>query len=144
MMPYMAFAGGLPDPAITPGAIDLNITQNNIQQTVCVKGYTKQIRPPTYFTNRLKKSQIRKYGYADSDPRHYEEDHLIPLNIGGAPWDPKNLWPQPRTGEWNASRKDELEFALYKRVCSGQVLLSEAQKAYTTDWIQAYKHYLKR
>jgi hypothetical protein len=43
---FPAWASGLPDPVLTPGAINLNVTQENIQQTVCVKGYTKTIRPP--------------------------------------------------------------------------------------------------
>jgi hypothetical protein len=25
----------------------------------------------------------------------YEEDHLIPLEDGGGPTDPRNLWPEP-------------------------------------------------
>ncbi len=135
-------AGDLPDPRITPGAIDHHITQANIQQTVCQKGYTKTVRPPAYFTNKLKKSQIRRYGYPDQDPRHYEEDHLIPLNIGGAPDDPRNLWPQARNSQWNAARKDDLEFKLYKQVCEGRVSLVDAQKVYTTDWIAGYKKYV--
>lgn len=139
----VAFAGDLPDPRITPGATDSSITQQNIQQTVCRKGYTKTVRPPAYFTNKLKKMQIREYGYADTDPRDYEEDHLIPLNIGGKPDNQRNLWPQPRNSQWNADKKDELEFKLYNLVCDGKVPLAEAQKAYATDWIQAYKRYVR-
>ena len=135
-------AGDLPDSRITPGAVDHNITQSNIQQTVCQKGYTKTVRPPAYFTNKLKKTQIRQYGYPDQDPRHYEEDHLIPLNIGGAPDDPKNLWPQPRNSQWNSARKDDLEFKLYKQVCERRISLIEAQKTYTANWITAYEKYV--
>ena len=137
-----AIAADLPDPRITPGAIDPSVTQANLQSTVCVKGYTKTVRPPSYFTNRLKKDQLREYGYADMDPRHYEEDHLIALSIGGAPEDPKNLWPQPRNSEWNAEKKDELEFKLYKLVCNGRVSLEEAQREMAKDWIGAYKKYV--
>lgn len=138
-----AVAGDLPDPKLTPGAIDPSITQGNIRSTVCQKGYTKTVRPPTYFTNKLKKSQIREYGYADTNPRDYEEDHLIPLNIGGNPDDPRNLWPQPRNSQWNAEKKDELEFKLYKLVCDGRVPLDEARKEITQDWIGAYKRFVR-
>jgi len=31
--------------------------------------------------------------YVDKAPSHYEEDHLISLELGGNPRDPKNLWP---------------------------------------------------
>ncbi len=139
----IAVAADLPDPRLTPGAIDPSITQQNIRSTVCMKGYTKSVRPPQNYTNKLKKKQIREYGFADSDPRHYEEDHLIPLNIGGNPDDPRNLWPQPRNSQWNADRKDELEFSLYKQVCDGRVPLDEARKAIAEDWIRAYKKYVR-
>ena len=88
-----AWAGDLPDPAITPGAINPDITQANIQHTICVRGYTKTIRPPAYFTNKLKKQRMTAYGYSDTNPKDYEEDHLIALEIGEAPWDEQNLWP---------------------------------------------------
>ena len=136
------YAGGLPDALLTPGAIDPSITQENIQQTVCVKGYTKTVRPPTYFTNRLKKSQIREYGFADHDPSNYEEDHLIPLSIGGHPTDERNLWPQARRSEWGADKKDQLEVVLYKLVCSGRVPLADAQREMAQDWISAWKRYV--
>jgi hypothetical protein len=138
----VANATDLPDAKLTPGAIDPAITQQNFQSTVCVKGYTKTVRPPAYYTNKLKKAQIIEYGYADTNPKHYEEDHLIPLSIGGSPNDPLNLWPQPRLSEWNAQKKDALELRLYKLVCNGAVTLDEARNAMSQNWIDAYKRYL--
>ncbi|MFZ6772291.1 hypothetical protein ACO0LB_06190 [Undibacterium sp. SXout7W] len=136
------FAGDLPDRAMTPGAINPDVTQDNIQETVCIKGFTKTIRPPAYYTNKLKKIQIREYGYADTNPKHYEEDHLIALSIGGAPRDDKNLWPQPRISEWDAAKKDQLEFTLYKMVCANKISLADAQHAMANDWISAWKTYV--
>ncbi len=136
-----AHAGDLPDRAMTPGAINPDVTQDNIHSTVCVKGWTKTVRPPAFYTNRLKKSQIREYGYGNSSPRDFEEDHLIPLSVGGHPTDPRNLWPQPRNSEWNADRKDDLEFALYKGLCHGEVTLEEARRAFASNWIAAYRRY---
>ena len=138
----LAFAGDLPNTKLTPGAIDPNITQADIFSTVCVKGYTKTVRPPAYFTNKLKKEQIVLYGYADVNPTHYEEDHLIPLSIGGNPNSPLNLWPQPRMSEWRAEKKDVLELRLQRLVCSGQLNLDDARNAIARDWISAYKNYV--
>ena len=138
----LATAGDLPDPRFSPGAINPRITQANIAETICVKGYSKTVRPPVYYTNKLKLIQIESYGYADTDPRDYEQDHLIPISLGGDPVSPLNEWPEPRIGYWNAVRKDTLEFALYKMVCAGQITLTEAQHAFASDWIVAYKHYL--
>jgi len=137
-----AIGGDLPNPALTPGAIDPYITQQNIHQTVCIKGYTKTIRPPAHYTNKLKKRQIREYGYVDRNPKHYEEDHLIALSIGGNPRDPHNLWPEPRKSEWNAAKKDQLEFVLYKMVCRGEISLAQAQHEMGTDWIEAWNRYV--
>ena len=139
----IAMAGDLPDVNLTPGSIYASINQSNIQSTICVRGYTKTVRPPAYFTNKLKKKQMADYGYADINPSHYEEDHLIPLSIGGNPSDPANLWPQPRLSEWNAEKKDILEFKLYKLVCEGTVTLDDARHQISTNWIETYKRYVK-
>jgi hypothetical protein len=141
-LPLCAPASDLPDPTHTPGAINLAVTQQNIQETICVRGYTKTIRPPAHFTNKLKKRQLRQYGYADPNPKHYEEDHLIALSIGGSPDDERNLWPEPRNTEWNAEKKDQLEFVLYKMVCGNEISLGEAQREMAGNWIEAWKKYV--
>jgi hypothetical protein len=138
----LACAGDLPDNRLTTGYYNPDVTQENIHSTVCVKGYSKAIRPPSYFTNKLKKRQLAEYGYADTNPQHYDEDHLIPLSIGGSPDHPKNLWPQPRFSEWNAEKKDRLEFKIYRLVCEGKVPLNEARQAMAENWIEAYKRYM--
>jgi hypothetical protein len=136
------WASDLPDTSLTPGAINAEVTQQNIHSTVCVKGYTKTIRPPAHYTNKLKKRQMREYGYADRNPKHYEEDHLVALSIGGAPHDPRNLWPEPRNSEWSAKKKDKLEFVLYKMVCRQEISLADAQHAMATNWIEAWKRFV--
>ena len=138
-----AFAADLPDRSMTPGLINPEVSQANINSTICIKGYTKTIRPPAYVTNRLKKLQIAQYGYQDINPSHYEEDHLIPLSIGGHPNDPSNLWPQPRISEWNAEKKDILELRLLKMVCTGEIGLDQARKEISEDWISTYKRYVR-
>ncbi len=139
----LAMPADLPDLKRTAGDIDPAVTQQNIHSTICVKGYTKTVRPPSYYTNKLKKAQITEYGYADTNPQHYEEDHLIPLSIGGSPNDPQNLWPQPRLSEWNAQKKDILELRIYKLVCDGVVPLGEARLALAQNWIDAYRRYMQ-
>lgn len=131
----------LPDPNLTPGTINPDVTQENIASTICVKGFTNTIRPPAAYTNALKKQQLREYGFADTHPSHYEEDHLIPLSLGGAPTDPRNLRPQARDSEYGADKKDQLEFVLYKNVCKGRLSLANAQQVIATDWISAWKRY---
>ena len=64
----LAMPADLPDLKRTAGDIDPAVTQQNIHSTICVKGYTKTVRPPSYYTNKLKKAQISEYGYADTNP----------------------------------------------------------------------------
>ncbi len=130
---------GLPDPVCTPGAIDSNVTQNNIKTTICVSGYTKTVRPPVSYTNGLKLQQIKEYGYADTNPKDFEEDHLISLEIAGSPIDPKNLWPETYGGSLGAREKDKVENYLHDAVCGGIITLDEAQKEVATDWTKVYQ-----
>ena len=125
---------GLPDPLCTPGAADPRVTQDNIQTTICVSGYTAKVRPSTAYTDSLKVQQIKAYGYADTNVADYEEDHLIPLEIGGHPTDPKNLWPEPRSGVNSATKKDGVENSLHNKVCSGLMTLAAAQAALAKNW----------
>ena len=137
-------APALPNPAFTPGAIDPAVTPQNLQSTVCVKGYTAKVRPDKKYTNRMKREQLRQFNYADRNPQNYEQDHLIPLSIGGNPSDPKNLWPQPRSGEWGAEQKNDLEFVVYKMVCNGDISLAEAQQRVARNWIEAYQAWVPK
>jgi hypothetical protein len=121
---------GLPDLRCTPGAFNNNVKQRNIRRTICVSGWTETVRPPTSYTNKLKIQGIKDYGFADTDLAHYEEDHLIPLAVGGSPRSPKNLWPEPYAISAGARTKDRLERVLHNRVCKGQVRLAKARRAF--------------
>jgi hypothetical protein len=132
-----------PDPARTPGAINPDITQNNIRETICNPRWsTKSIRPDASYTNRLKVEQIREYGYSDARLRDYEEDHFIPLELGGSPADPQNLWPEPfeaSIADGGAHAKDKVENYLHAEVCSGALTLEQAQREISEDWYRVYQ-----
>jgi hypothetical protein len=132
----------LPDPKLTPGALNPDVTQATIGTTICLRGWTRSVRPPRSYTERLKREQIAKYRYQDTDLRDYQEDHLIPLELGGATTDPRNLWPEPHDGVWNSRVKDRLERRLHSLVCNGALSLAEAQQAIATSWIEAYQTYI--
>ena len=125
---------GLPDPICTPGVADPRVTQDNIITTICGSGYTSKVRPSSGYTDALKTQQIKAYGYADTYLADYEEDHLIPLELGGHPTDPKNLWPEPLRGLYPATKKDGVENSLHTKVCAGLMTLAAAQAAIATNW----------
>ena len=89
------------------------------------------MRPPASYTDALKVRQIGQYGYGDTNPAGFEEDHLIPLELGGAPRDEHNLWPQPRT---DSTAKDRDEDGLHRAVCNGSMTLEQARGRMLTDW----------
>jgi hypothetical protein len=84
------------------------VTQATIHQTICVKGWTATVRPKGLPTKR-----------------GYEDDHIIPLELGGAPSAQVNLRfvPLPR-----ARRDDVLENQLRRQVCAHTITLAEGQK----------------
>ena len=101
----------LPDPHCTPGAVDPQVTQTDIGSTICSSGFTSTIRPPESVTEPEKEASAAAYGYSGSF--HVAEyDHLIPLELGGDPNDPANLWIEPPDNP-NATSfvntKDQLE-----------------------------------
>lgn len=125
--------GELPDPVCTPGAVDPRVTQADLATTICLSGYTQTVRPPVAYTDGLKRQGMADYGFTDPISDH-EEDHLIPLELGGSPSDPRNLWPEPGR---SPNPKDAVENRLHLLVCSGQVPLARAQQAIATDWTTA-------
>jgi hypothetical protein len=114
----------LADPKRTPGVLNPNVTQANIRSTVCRHGWTETIRPPVSYTNALKAKQMRQSGETGS-LSDYQEDHLISLELGGNPTDPRNLWPEPYP---RAADMDKTENELNAEVCSGQLTLAQAQE----------------
>ena len=133
------------DKKVTPGMLNTTVTQANIATTVCKSGWTATIRPTVTYTNKLKDTQLKTtyLSYTKiwgTSASAYEEDHLISLQLGGNPSDPKNLWPQPYADN-GARKKDVVETALKRLVCAGTLKLADAQKA-ILDWPTAYKKYV--
>jgi hypothetical protein len=131
-----AIAGDLPirpDLKLTPGAV---LTTD--AATVCMPGYTKTVR---HTSGKLKALIYREYGI-DRVSGHFEIDHLISLELGGADV-AENLWPESYdTMPWNAHTKDKLEDRLHALVCAGKLPIEQAQREIATDWIEAYERYL--
>jgi hypothetical protein len=127
----------LPDPSCQPGDLNPDVTQATIDSTICVSGWTATVRPSSSYTTALKKKQIVEYGYSDTSTSDYEEDHFVPLELGGAPKSERNLWPEPEYGDKTAANKDTVENKLKKAVCAGDVTLDDAQNAIITDWTTA-------
>jgi hypothetical protein len=89
------------------------------------------VRPPGSVTEPEKTASIAAYpdfGTVGS----YEYDHFVPLELGGATNDPRNLWPEPGA---SPNPKDTVEDELRQKVCDGQLSLAQAQHEIATNWV---------
>jgi hypothetical protein len=134
-----------PDARCTPGALNPAVTQATIASSICRRGWTSTVRPPESITEPEKLASMAAYGETSS-ASSFEYDHLVPLELGGAVNDPRNLWPEP--GHLGSSRssfyrnpKDRLKRALNRLVCGGELALSQAQRLIALDWVSAFRRF---
>lgn len=131
-----------PDRRCTPGAVNPAVTQSTIDSTICRSGWTATVRPPASITAKEKLASLRAYG--ESGTSRYEYDHFVPLELGGAVNDARNLWPEPdyakREGFY-LNPKDRLETALKRMVCARRMTLAAAQHAIAADWVSAFARF---
>lgn len=120
-----------PDPHCTPGALNPAVTQATIGRTICASGWTATVRPPVSVSEPEKLGSMAAYGDRGS-PGGYEYDHLVPLELGGATNDPRNLWPEPGAAP---NPKDAVEYALNRQVCGGTLSLAQAQREIAANWV---------
>lgn len=121
---------GTADRRCTPGALNPNVTQATIGTTICVKGWAATVRPPVAYTNALKLKQMVQYGEVGALSL-YKEDHIVPLEAGGNPTDPRNLFPQPNVP---AHLKDLDENAAQRDICTGRLTLKQGQDQILAKW----------
>ena len=122
---------------VTYCALNPDVTQATIGTTICVKGWTTSVRPPESYTYNLKKEQIAQEGLPGGTS-NYEEDHRMPLELGGAPSDVMNLSPESPP---SPNAKDSEETNLKYDVCDGRMTLVQAQQQMVSTWLAAYPGY---
>lgn len=133
-----------PDAHCTPGLRNPSVRQATIRTTICRSGWTATVRPPASITAVEKRASLRSYGDRLS-ASHYEYDHFLPLELGGAVNAAGNLWPEPdyaRRQGFYLNPKDRLENVLKSRVCSGRLPLVTAQRLIVGNWPAAYRTYV--
>jgi hypothetical protein len=107
------------------------VSQATIGRTICAEGWTDTVRPPESVTEQEKAASVAAYG--ESGPLSgYEYDHFVPLELGGATNDPRDLWPEP--GD-SPNTKDAVEDELRQEVCDGRLSLARAQREIAANWV---------
>jgi hypothetical protein len=138
--PTPAAVSAEPSPPLV--VLNQDVRQDNIQQTICVPGYTATVRPSTTYTNGIKRKLMREQSLPPESISSMELDHRVPLALGGHPRNEQNLMLQPWEGENGAKKKDRLERKLQILVCAGKVLLDDARRAIFFDWQLAYRTFI--
>jgi hypothetical protein len=83
---------------------------------------------------QIKAEMLAAIGEPIERRNQYELDHKIPLALGGAVIDRRNLALQPID---EAREKDAIEVCLSSLVCQGKIELEDAQSAIWEDWRKA-------
>jgi hypothetical protein len=108
--------------AATLGTTNPVVTQANIGQTICVRGWATSIRPPEKATWPIKRKLL-----AGRPSKRFVLDHVVPLAAGGAPLDPANLQLQTVAA---GKAKDVVEVRTSKAICAGRMTLQQGQAVF--------------
>jgi hypothetical protein len=139
-------AGGPPGPdglITVPGARNPEVEQANIQQTICVPGWSQIERKKLGSrAETLKKQAMAAANIPWSKSSLYELDHDASIEDGGSPTDPRNLSLQPYFGPRNAHDKDKVEDRIHALICSGKISLNQGFGELTSNWVAAYRKYV--
>jgi hypothetical protein len=111
----------LPNHHRIPGWYNPLVTDATVDTTVCNPGYSRSIRPPASYTSYVKKEQVKFWNLPQG---LYEEDHFVPLSVGGSPYDTRNLWPEPID---QARQTDKVELKVWRMLCQHSISLKQAQ-----------------
>lgn len=101
---------------------------------VCARGYAERVRPRGALWRTIKEALYERASLPRGDRYGYVADHIVPLELGGAPADLENLWLQPYD---ESHAKDRVEDALKILVCDGRMSLVDAQRRIAHNWTTA-------
>jgi hypothetical protein len=126
----------VPNPVITRGEV---ATSDKAEICRWVDGLSYSQNHRLSQNPETKRQVLARYGVAWSERADFEDDHDVPLCLGGSD-SIANRWPQPRVGVWNSAKKDDLEAVACRQVCDGEVRLETAQGWFLApaDWRVAY------
>lgn len=139
--PNPSYLAVLPDHSETPGTVDPAIDPRTLSATICNPAYLSDRTSRPSWTADVRRRLVAKR-HPGMVPENYALDQLVPTSLGGAQSDARNLWLQPWTGTWNASRKDILEHLLNRMVCARELPLGTAQQMIARDWTETYRRFV--
>jgi hypothetical protein len=121
--------------------VDERVSQQTIAQTICRREWTRSVRPPAAVGAETKRRMAAEAGV---NLKSFVLDHVLPLDLGGAPLDPRNLRLLPMLGPCNARDKYQLEVELSCAVCLGLIGLDDVRAEIWRDWKTYYHDWFGR
>lgn len=104
----------------TIGRLNSAVTQATVGETICRRGWAQSVRPSSAWSSKVKRSQLP----AGASMRDWVLDHVMPIELGGAPKDVANLRIVPVV---RAKADDKEEDRLHRSVCDGSMTLAAAR-----------------
>ena len=132
---YRLFGDGAigADPRCTPGVLNAAAAANP-QKTICQRSYLARLEKAAAGVEHLKIAMMIRYGSA-GNPSTYVLAQLVPVEDGGSPTDPKNLWPILLDGWGGARTQAVVANAVHARICNGKTTVGQAAQLFEGDWL---------
>jgi hypothetical protein len=120
------------DPARAPGMLDPAAT-GNIAQTVCNPAWVaaaSQIQPPPVTLDKL----LIEY-QLPGNLVTYALARVVPVEDGGSPTSPLNLYPLPLNGFGGQQTQTVVANQIHHEICSHKITIAQAAKTLQGDWL---------
>jgi len=121
-----------PDPDCAPGKINPAVP-GHTAQTVCSVSWVAAaatVRPSQTIEDEL----LIKYSLPGS-PLTYVVAQVVPVEDGGSPTSPENLYPLPLNGYGGQKTRALVAGQLHDEICSHKITVAQAAKTLAGDWL---------
>ncbi|MBV9197310.1 MAG: hypothetical protein JO168_24510 [Solirubrobacterales bacterium] len=120
------------DPDCAPGELDPAVTVNTAH-TICNHAWvaaTSKLEPPATTLDKL----LIEYQLPGS-PGMFAIARVIPVEDGGSPTSPMNLYPLPLDGYGGQATRAVVADELRNEICSHRITVTQAAKTLEGDWL---------
>jgi hypothetical protein len=120
------------DPDCAPGELDPAVTANTAK-TICSQAWVataNKLQPPATTLEKL----LIEY-QLPGNPATYALARVIPVEDGGSPTSPQNLFPLPLNGYGGRQTQTLVADQLHNEICSHKITAAQAAKALEGDWL---------
>lgn len=120
------------DADCAPGMVDTAVS-GHTAQTICSPGWlarTTKVKPSVATLDQL----LIKYQLAGS-PMTYIAAEVIPVEDGGSPTSPANLYPLPLNGYGGQRTRMLVADEFHGEICASRITIAQAAKLLEGDWL---------